>query len=164
MKLPALGRAGRSAIIIPGLLFGILYPVLFFSAMTCLEPFLPPGIKGGFLFLVMVFIIAPVLLFIVGIASALVRSREDQAALNPWISYLAGFFGAAMAVFLIILGMYWNQYVPIMAPGLLPRLAFLAGMEIFCLPVLLIISTVFAFFALGGGYTMHGRSKRIEKS
>jgi len=163
MKFSALGRPLRSAIIIPGLLFGILYPALFFSAMRYLEPILPPGMQGGFLFLVMVFLIAPALLFVAGIASAQVRSREDQAPLNPWISYLAGFLGAAMAVFLIILEMYWNQYVPTMASGSLPRLAFLAGMEIFCLPVLLIISTVFAFFALAGGCTMHWRSKRTEK-
>ena len=163
MKFPVLGRPEGSAIIIPGLLFGILYPVLFFSAMTYLEPALAPGMNGGFLLLAMVFLIAPALLFIVGIASARLWDREGHATPNPWIPYLAGFLGAAMAVFLIILGMYRDPYVPTMVPGILPRLAFLAGMEIFCLPVLLVISTVFAFFALAGGCAMHWRSKRTEK-
>ncbi|MFA5236583.1 MAG: hypothetical protein WC362_01850 [Methanoregula sp.] len=162
MKFPAFSRPGRSAIILPGLLFGILYPAIFFVTMTYLEPTLPSGLKGGFLSLAMVFLIAPALLFSTGIASERLRSREDRAVWRPWIPYLAGFVGAVLAIFIIIIGMYMDQYVPYMEPGLLPRLAFVAGMELFCLPVLLAISTVFACFALAGGYAMNRRSKRAD--
>jgi hypothetical protein len=69
----------------------------------------------------MVFLIAPALLFIAGIASDLLRSREERAAVKPWISYLAGFLGAAMAIFLIILGMYRDRmsrpWHPAFCPG-----------------------------------------------
>lgn len=155
-------KNNTNAIIIPGMLFGILYPAIFFMTMAYLEPALPAGMKGGFLSLFMVFFIGPALLVITGIASGILQSREDPTVWTLWAPYLAGFLGTAVAIFLIIIGMYVNQYVPTMAPGLLSRLVFLVGMEIFCLPVLLIISTFFAVFALAGGLAMHGRSKRAE--
>ena len=43
---------------------------------------------------------------------------------------MAAFLGTGIAIFLIILGMYRDPYVPYMAPGLQAHLIFLAGMEI----------------------------------
>ena len=132
--------------------------------MTYLEPALPYGLKGGFLFLTMVFLITPASLFITGIASESLRDREDHSSWKPWILYMAGFLGTGIAIFLIILGMYRDPYVPYMAPGLQAHLIFLAGMEIVYLPVLIILSIFFAFFALAGGFFAHRRSGRAGKA
>ncbi|WML68448.1 MAG: hypothetical protein METHP_02073 [Methanoregula sp. SKADARSKE-2] len=59
---------------------------------------------------------------------------------------MAGFLGTGIAIFLIILGMYRDQYVPYMAPGLQAHLIFLAGMKIVYLPVLIILS-IFSHFS-----------------
>ena len=49
-----------------------------------------------------------------------------------------------------------NQYHPIMAPGIQPRLACVTGDLIIYPPVILPIRILFAFFSLAGGWIMYG--------
>ena len=48
-----------------------------------------------------------------------------------------------------------TQYVPFMEPGLLNRIAFVAGYTLFCMPAILPVSGVFAFCSLAGGALTH---------
>ena len=157
-------KTGLAAIIIPGLLFGILYPAIFFVTMTYLEPTLPSGLKGGFLSLTMVFLIAPALLVIAGALSEKLCQREPRSGRVLPGPYCAGFLGVFVACNLIMAVSSANQYVPYLEPGLMPRLAFVTGYLIFICPVVMLVSAVFAGFSLAGGWLMHRISGAAEKT
>ncbi|MDD1687597.1 hypothetical protein [Methanoregula sp.] len=157
-------KINTNTIIIPGMLFGILYPVIFFVTMTYLEPTLPSGLKGGFLSLTMVFLIAPALLVIAGALSEILHQREPRSGRVLPDPYCAGFLGVFVACNLIMAVFSANQYVPYLEPGLMPRLAFVTGYAIFIFPVVMLVSAVFAGLSLAGSWLMHRRSEVAEKT
>jgi hypothetical protein len=48
-----------------------------------------------------------------------------------------------------------DQYLPMIAPGLMPRLWFITGKVILSIPFLLMIGAIFALLSLAGGYGIH---------
>jgi len=147
------------AVIVSGLLFGIIIWAAQFASDQCL-------IMTGFvslrstLFLIMILFVTPVLLVIAGAVSEVMRNREPGTRWAPGIYYLTGFLGMSSAFFLSRVVSSANQYLPYMAPGILPRVSYMTGDIIMHLPELLVISTIFAFFSLAGGYGMHRKLKR----
>jgi len=156
MRLPAFLRPGGSAVIAPGILFGILYPIIFFTAYGYLES-VGLGEPHSLPVSVLILVIPPVLLFITGNAAEQLRRRNGGTGRTAWTSYLAGFLGTAIAISLLVFGSYITRDNPGMAPGLISRLAYVGSMEIQCLPIILAGSIIFAVFALAGGVFRHGR-------
>lgn len=140
------------AIIIPGILFGILYPALFLWAMGYLEPALPSGLKGGYLACTLLFLGAPVLLLMTGFVSENLILRKSRTGWVPFIPYCAGFLGVFLACNLMMTISSAHQYVPYMEPGLMPRLAFVTGYLIAILPGVLLVRALFPVFSLAGAY------------
>ena len=159
MRLPAFLRPRWSAVIVPGILFGILYPAIFFTAYGYLES-AGLGEPHSLPVSVLILVIPPVLLFITGGVAEQLRRCEGGTGRTAWTSYLAGFLGTAIAISLLVFGSYTTKDTPGMAPGLLSRLAYVGSMEIQCLPILLACSIIFAVFALAGGVFMYGGSKQ----
>ena len=152
----------RKAIIIPGLLFGFIIWAAQFASDQIL-------IRAGFvsvrstLFPIMAFIVTPLLLVVAGIVSEIIRKKEQGSVWTLWIPYTAGFLGMSIAFLLFRIVSSANQYLPYMAPGILPRLSYMTGNIILYFPVLIVVSTLFAFFSLAGGYGMHWKLAREEK-
>jgi uncharacterized membrane protein len=115
------------------------------------------------LFPVIAFIVTPILLLITGFVSERIRNREQDTKWTPWIPWTAGFLAMGTAFLLFRIVSSANQYVPHMAPGILPRQSYMTGDLVIYLPVLLVICTLFAFFSLAGGYGMHRKLVREEK-
>jgi len=142
------------AIIIPGLSFGVIIWSAQFASDQCL-------ISSGFVgmrstvFPIMAFIVTPLLLLITGIVSEIIRNRELDTGWAPSIPYKAGFLAMSLAFLLFRIVSSVNQYIPYMAPGILPRLAYVTGNLIMYFPILLVISTLFACFSFAGGWGMH---------
>ena len=112
------------------------------------------------LFFWMVFFVSPVLLAATGSIAELLRNRYLGSIAAPWTWYLAGFIGAVTAISLVLAEGAMTQYVPFMEPGLLTRVAFVIGYMLFCLPVVLPVSAVFAFCSLAGGALTRWKRER----
>jgi hypothetical protein len=152
----------QKAIIIPGLLFGLVIWAAQFASDQIL-------ITAGFvsmrstLFPIMAFIVTPLLLVVAGIVSEIIWKQEQGTVWTLWIPYKAGFLGMSLAFFLFRVVSSVSQYLPYSDPGIVPRLAYMIGDFIIYFPVLIVASTLFAFFSLAGGYGMHGKRARDEK-
>jgi hypothetical protein len=161
-ELTVLIKSGLRAIIIPGLSFGVIIWAAQFASDQYL---ISSGLVGmrATLFPVMTFIVTPLLLLITGFVSEIIRNRGQDTKWTPWIPWTAGFLAMGTAFLLFRIVSSANQYVPHMAPGILPRLSYVTGDFVIYFPVLLVISTLFAFFSLAGGYGMHWKRVREEK-
>jgi len=164
MKFAAFSLSLRSAIFIPGNLFGILYSILFIAATICLEPALPYGLKGGSLACTLVFFIAPALLVIAGAVSGTICLGKPHADRGLLVPYCAGFLGVFVACNLIMAISYTNQYIPYLEPGLIPRVVFVTGALIFIFPVVMLVSALFAGFSIAGGWLMYRRSGPFKEN
>jgi len=152
----------RKAIIIPGLLFGFIIWATQFASDRVL---IMTGIVSmrSTLFPIMAFVVTPLLLVVAGIVSEIIRNREPDTRWAPSIPYAAGFLGMSVAFLLFRIVSSANQHLPYMAPGILPRLAYVSGNLIMYFPILLVISILFACFSFAGGYGMHWKLAREEK-
>jgi hypothetical protein len=139
-----------AAVIVPGLFAGFLI----WGIILATDAYLNIGTRAD-RFAFVAFIVAPVLLATAGILAELIRKWHRSTGSAPWTWYLAGLIGASVALSLMLAAGAMTQYVPFMEPGLLNRLAFVVGYVLFCLPIVLLISAVFAFFSLAGGALIH---------
>jgi hypothetical protein len=156
MRLPAFLWPGWSPVIVPGILFGVLYPVIFFTVYGYFES-AGLGEPHSLPVSVLILVIPPVLLFITGGVAEQMRRRDGGTGRTAWTSYLAGFLGTAIAISLLVFGSYITRDTPDMAPGLISHLTYVGSMEIQCLPIILAGSIIFAVFALLGGVFRYGR-------
>jgi hypothetical protein len=142
------------AIIIPGLSFGI---VIWAAQFASDQYLISTGFVGlrSTLFFIMVACVIPVLMVITGVISEVIRNREACSGWTLFIPYKAGFLAMGLAFLLFRIVSSVNQYLPYIPPGILPRLAYVTGNLIMYLPILLVISTLFACFSLAGGWGMH---------
>lgn len=158
-KIRTFAQSRAYPIIIPGLLFGILYPVLFLSVAMYHDQANQSGLSWGPLIVAIdLLLIAPALLGMTGAFSEKLRQQGSCSDRVLTGSYCAGFLGVFVACNLIMGVFSANQYVPYMEPGLMPRLAFVTGYAIFIFPVVMLVSAAFAGFSLAGGWLMHRRS------
>lgn len=155
-------KSDLNAIIIPGLSFGIIIWAAQLVSDQCL---IISGFVGmrAILFPVMALVVTPLLLVIAGIASETLRKREGDTRRALSIPYAAGFLAMGLAFLLFRIVSSVNQYLPYMAPGILPRLAYVTGNLTMYLPIHLAISTLFAFFSLAGGWYMHRKTCSPDK-
>ncbi len=147
-------KPGRSAIIGPGFLFGFII----WAVMSGSDAFLTSTGNVGLrstLFLFMVIFVAPVLLIITGIVSETIRRRENRSGFTLQIPYLAGFLAVLVTGFLYLIKSSADQYLPMIEPGLVPRLGFMTGTVIMTMPFVLMIAAIFALLSLAGGYGIH---------
>jgi hypothetical protein len=110
------------AIFFPGLSFGVIIWAAQFTSDQCL---ISSGFVGmrSIVFPIIAFIVTPFLLLITGIVSEIIRKREQDTEWAPSIPYKAGFLAMSLAFLLFRIVSSVNQYLPFMAPGILPRLA-----------------------------------------
>jgi hypothetical protein len=147
-------KPGLRAIIIPGLSFGLIIWAAQFASDQYLISTGFVGLRST-VFPLMAFIVTPLLLLITGIVSEIIRNREQDTEWAPSIPYNAGFLAMGLAFLLFRIVSSFNQYLPYMAPGILPRLAYVTGNLIMYFPILLVISIIFAGFSFAGGWAMH---------
>jgi hypothetical protein len=153
-KYTANTKSALHAIIIPGLLFGIIIWAVQFASDQCL-------IQSGFmsmrstLFPIMALVVTPLLLVITGIVSEIIGNKMGDSGRTRSVPYAAGFLAIGLAFLLFRIVSSMNQYHPTMAPGILPRFSYVTGNLIMYLPILLTICTLFAFFSFAGGFWMH---------
>jgi hypothetical protein len=147
------------AIIIPGLSFGLVIWAVQFASDQYL---ISTGFTGmrATLFSITVLIVIPLLLVITGVVSEIIRNRERDTGWTLFIPYAAGFIAMSIAFLLFRIVSSVNQYLPYLSPGIMPRLSYVTGNIIMYFPVLIVISTLFAFFSLAGGYGMRRNQMR----
>ena len=145
-------KTDRMAIIIPGFLSGLILAAIIFAS----DVYVMLGTRAD-RFSFVAFIVAPVVLAAAGSVSVIIRHRKERRGPSPWSLYLTGFIGTITAISLMLALGAMTQYVPSMDPGLFPRLSFIFGYLLFCLPLVVPVSAIFAFFSLAGGVLMHGK-------
>jgi hypothetical protein len=147
-------KPALAPVLVPGLLSGFIIWAAQFAGDQIL-------IATGFvqfrsiLFPIMLLLATPVLLAAAGALSERTWNREQGTRWTLLIPCLAGFLGMGCAVFLFRTVSAFNQYVPAMLPGILPRLSYVASSLVFHLPEGLVVSACFAVFALAGGWYAH---------
>ena len=152
-------KYGLKAIIIPGLSIGIIIWTAFFISHSGM---ISTGTRADRAIFIEVFI-APFLLVIGGAVSEIFRRREQQSAWTPGIPFFTGFLGAGTATIMLFTGTAITQYLPLLEPGLVPRLTYIIGHVMMNMPIIIIVSIVYALFSLAGGYGMHWKMKREEE-
>lgn len=151
-------KLNNPAIIIPGLVSGFIIWIAFFLNYAGIIPVWTQAHRAVFIEL----FLAPLLLVIAGAVSEIIRSREERQGWTPWIPYSAGFLGAGTAGFLVFTDTAVKQYLPLLEPGIAPRLAYVAGHVLMCIPIIIGISAFFALFSVVGGICMHGIRERVR--
>lgn len=147
-------KPGRVAIIVPGLLFGLVIWAVITGSDNYLTSTGDVGMRST-LFFWMVFFVSPLLLSAGGVFSEILRRRENHTSWEPGIPYLAGLLAVIVACVLFVTESSMNQYLPFIEPGLIPRLGFVIGSVLISIPFFLIIGAIFALFSLTGGYCAH---------
>jgi hypothetical protein len=162
VNIAGFNKPHQKAIIIPALLFGFIIWAAQFASDQYL---ISTGFVGmrSTVFPIMAFIVTPLLLAVAGIVSEIIWKKEQGTVWTLWIPYTAGFLGMSIAFLIFRIVSSANQYLPYMAPGILPRLAYVTGNIIIYFPILLMVSAIFAFFSLAGGYGMHRKLVHEKK-
>lgn len=151
-----------SAVLLPGIFFGILLGLIFSAGIQILESALV-GVPRAHIYLVMLLIAPPIILMATGIASEKILRRNPFVTFEPLVHYCSGFLAAFIACNLIMAESYMSQYVPYLESGFFPRIAFVIGILIFISPVLIIVSGLFAVFSLAGAWLTHRMEKLSER-
>lgn len=143
-----------SAVIVPGLLFGIVIWGVISGGSHWLTAV---GMEGwrSTLFMVTMLTAVPLLMIAVGALAYTIFERASPKIWNASVPYLAGFIAGICCGCLFAIESGLTQYLPILEPGLVPRLVFTAGRVIIYLPFVALLSAIFALFALVGGYFMY---------
>jgi len=144
------GKRDPVAIIIPGILFGIVI----WAVVTGSDNYLTASGNEGMrstLFLLMMLLAVPLLLAATGAVAEKIRAGNCACGWKPWIPCLAGFLAMNTAGFLFALESGLNQYVPYLACGLAPRQGFALGRVIMYMPFVAGLAAFFALFSLAGG-------------
>jgi len=139
------------AVVAPGLLFGIIIWGVISGGSTWLTA---TGMEGGrsTLFMVTMLTAVPLLMIAVGAVAQKIFARTYPAIWNASVPYLAGFLAGLCCGCLFAIESGLTQYLPLLEPGLIPRLVFTAGRVIVYLPFVALLSAFFALFAVAGGY------------
>ena len=143
-----------SAVITPGLLFGIIIWAVISGGSTWLTA---TGMEGwrSTLFMATMLTAVPVLMIAVGAIAQKIFLRDHPGIWNASVPYLAGFVAGLGCGCLSAIESGLTQYLPILEPGLIPRLIFTAGRVVIYMPFVALLSAFFALFALAGGYCMY---------
>lgn len=143
-----------SAVIIPGLIFGMIIWGVISGGSYWLTAI---GMEGGrsTLFMVTMLAAVPLMMIAVGAIAQMIFERGHPGIWNASVPYLAGFLAGLCCGFLDAVESGLTQYMPILEPGLIPRLVFTAGRVIIYMPFVALLSAGFALFALAGGYLVY---------
>jgi hypothetical protein len=137
-------------VLVPGVICGGLIPSLMLAIGPLADVF---AVQRSYLFPIIMFIIAPVVLVIAGWASVAIARRGDDNNHLLLKSYFTGILAGLVAFALFSFGAAMNQYVPVLPPGMVNRLVFASGMTVAYLtnPVILGIVAIYSLFSLAGG-------------
>ncbi len=100
-------------------------------------------------------VLGPLLLVIAGAASEMIRDRDGRYDWTPLIPSCAGFLGAGTGMVMVFTGTAMTQYLPLMAPGIAPRLAYVIGHILMYLPIIIVLSAFYCLFSLIAGICTH---------
>jgi len=160
MNIPPVIRLRRSAILIPGLLFGTLIWAAISGGSAWLTAI---GQAGGraTLFMTTMLTAVPLMMIAAGAMAEWLAGHTPPAAWKPSVPYLAGFLAGLCAGCLSAIESGMTQYLPLIEPGLIPRLAFALGRVIMYMPFVAVLGALFALFALVGGYCTYRMREKV---
>ena len=113
-------------------------------------------------FFILAYCIAPLLLIMTGGVAELLRTSGQRTGWKPKIPYCAGLLGSGIALLLDFSYSAMTQYIPILEPGLAPRLAFASGRVLILIPIIIIVSGIFALFSCAGGYLVYRIRMKVQ--
>lgn len=151
MRFTIFHNLKNPAILVPGFLSGFVIWALFFLSHTGMIPAGTQAYRAVFIELVL----GPLLLVIAGAASEMIRDRDGRYDWTPLIPSCAGFLGAGTAMVMLFTETAMTQYLPLLAPGIAPRLAYVIGHIRMYIPIIIVLSAFGSLFSLIAGICTH---------